>query len=72
VEKGEEVLRSMVLQVDPTLPAILTFHGSVANAVLSSEQSIMMVGNDPVFPLSALTDPVWDYVALGHNHRHQD
>jgi len=31
-----------------------------------------MVGNDPIFPLSALTDPIWDYVALGHIHRHQD
>jgi exonuclease SbcD len=72
VEKGEEVLRSMVLQVDPALPAILTFHGSVANAILSSEQSIMMVGNDPISPLSAFTDPIWDYVALGHIHRHQD
>jgi len=54
------------------LPAILTVHGSVANAVLSSEQSIMMVGHDPILPLSALTNPVWDYVALGHIHRHQD
>src|SRR5215471_18281403 len=60
------------LLVDPALPAILTVHGSVANAVLSSEQSIMMVGHDPILPLSTLTNPVWDYVALGHIHRHQD
>lgn len=72
VQKAEEILRQFATQVDAALPAILTVHGSVANAVLSSEQSIMMVGHDPILPLSALTNPVWDYVALGHIHRHQD
>ena len=72
VEKAEEILRQFATQIDPALPAILTVHGSVANAVLSSEQSIMMVGHDPIIPLSALTNPAWDYVALGHIHRHQD
>jgi DNA repair protein SbcD/Mre11 len=72
VEKAEEILRQFATQVDPALPAILTVHGCVANAVLSSEQSIMMVGHDPILPLSTLTNPVWDYVALGHIHRHQD
>jgi exonuclease SbcD len=72
VEKAEEILRQFATQIDPALPAILTVHGSVANAILSSEQSIMMVGHDPIIPLSALTNPAWDYVALGHIHRHQD
>ncbi|MDZ7379898.1 MAG: exonuclease SbcCD subunit D [candidate division KSB1 bacterium] len=72
VTKAEEILRQFATQVDPSLLAILTVHGSVANAVLGSEQSIMMVGHDPILPLSALTNPVWDYVALGHIHRHQD
>jgi exonuclease SbcD len=72
VTKGEEMLRWLGEQVQPQMPAILTVHGSVANAILSSEQSIMMVGHDPIIPLSVLTNPVWDYVALGHIHRHQD
>ena len=72
VEKAEEILRQFATQIDPALPAILTVHGSVANAILSSEQSIMMVGHDPILPLSVLTNPAWDYVALGHIHRHQD
>ncbi len=72
VEKATTILRQLASQIDPTLPAILTVHGSVANAVLSSEQSIMMVGHDPILPLSAMTNPAWDYVALGHIHRHQD
>ncbi|MGQ4809167.1 Nuclease SbcCD subunit D [Candidatus Entotheonellaceae bacterium PAL068K] len=72
IEKGEEILRSFAEQVDPRMAAILTVHGSVTNATLSSEQSIMAVGHDPIIPLSPLTNPVWDYVALGHIHRHQD
>ena len=72
VDKAEEILRQFATQIDPAFPAILTVHGSVANAILSSEQSIMMVGHDPIIPLSTLTNPAWDYVALGHIHRHQD
>ena len=72
VEQADEVLRSLAAQLDPSLPAVLTLHGSVANATLSSEQSIMMVGHDPVIPLSSVANPAWDYVALGHIHRHQD
>ncbi len=72
MEQAELIFRQLAEQVDPNLPAILTVHGSVTNAILSSEQSIMMVGHDPIIPLSALTYPAWDYVALGHIHRHQD
>lgn len=72
MEQAEIIFRRFAEQVDPNLPAILTVHGSVANAILSSEQSIMMVGHDPIIPLSVLTHPAWDYVALGHIHRHQD
>ena len=72
VQQADEILREFAQQLDPSLPAVLTLHGSVTNAVLSSEQSIMMVGHDPLIPLSSLTDPAWDYVALGHIHRHQD
>ncbi len=72
MEQAELIFRQFAEQVDPNLPAILTVHGSVANAILSSEQSIMMVGHDPIIPLSVLTHPAWDYVALGHIHRHQD
>ncbi len=31
-----------------------------------------MVGRDVVVPRSILIDPAWDYVALGHIHKHQD
>jgi exonuclease SbcD len=72
IEQADLIFRQLADQVDPALPAILTVHGSVTQAILSSEQSIMMVGHDPIIPLSVLTNPAWDYVALGHIHRHQD
>jgi exonuclease SbcD len=57
-------------ELDPSLPAILTAHASVAGAVLSSEKNIML-GQDVVIPKSVLADPRFDYVAMGHIHKHQ-
>lgn len=54
----------------PDVPTILTGHFSVGGAVQGSEQSVML-GRDVVVLKSVLADPVWDYVALGHIHKHQ-
>lgn len=54
----------------PTLPTILTGHFSVNTATQGSEQSVM-IGRDVIVLQSVLTDPAWDYVALGHIHKHQ-
>ncbi len=55
----------------PDLPTIFTGHFSVSNAVQGSEQSVML-GRDVVILKSQLTNPAWDYVALGHIHKHQE
>ena len=52
-------------------PRLLTGHFSVAGAVWGSERSVML-GRDVVAKLAPLADPIWDYVALGHIHRHQN
>ncbi len=56
--------------LDSSLPSIFTAHITVANALLGSEKSIM-VGKDVVIPLSSVALPEFDYVALGHVHKHQ-
>lgn len=56
--------------LDPDVPAILAAHVTVNGAVTSSERS-MMLGRDYALQLSALALPAFDYVALGHVHRHQ-
>lgn len=54
----------------PDVPAVLTGHFSVQEATQGSERNIM-IGRDVAAPRSALADPSWDYVALGHIHKHQ-
>jgi len=74
-----ENIRALAEQVDPTLPAVLVGHFSVSEAKYGSERSVML-GRDVVVLKSALADPstssgqapAWDYVALGHIHRHQE
>ena len=55
----------------PDIPAVLVGHFSVDEAQTGSEHSIM-VGRDVKVSRSALVDDAWDYVALGHIHKHQD
>ncbi len=56
--------------LNPDIPAVLTAHLSVSNATYGSERNVM-IGRDAVIAKSALDDPAWDYVALGHIHKHQ-
>ena len=56
--------------LDPSVAAVLCGHVTVASAVTSSERS-MMLGNDHVLGLGVLANRAFDYVALGHVHKHQ-
>ncbi len=64
-------IRALAEQVDPALPAVLLGHFSVSEAQYGSERTVML-GRDVVVLKSILADPTWDYVALGHIHRHQE
>jgi exonuclease SbcD len=66
-----ENIQALAAQVDPSLPAVLLGHFSVSEAKLGSERTVML-GRDVVVLKSVLADPTWDYIALGHIHRHQD
>jgi len=78
IEQLDEALRQIVAdniaamakQLDPQIPAVLIAHLSVSGATFGSERSVM-IGRDTVILKSALADPAWDYVALGHVHKHQ-
>lgn len=63
-------VRALADGLDPDVPAVLTAHLSVSGATWGSERSVM-VGRDAVVLKSTLADPAWDYVALGHIHKHQ-
>jgi exonuclease SbcD len=64
------IVEGLAAQVDDDLPAVLALHGTVAGAVYGSERSVML-GQDVVFSRSLLANPKFDYVALGHIHKHQ-
>ena len=78
IKQLDEALQSIVTdnilalaqQLDPDIPAVLTAHLTVSGATFGSERSVM-IGRDAVILKSALADPAWDYVALGHVHKHQ-
>ncbi|NPV65782.1 MAG: exonuclease SbcCD subunit D [Anaerolineae bacterium] len=64
-------LRALAEEADSDpAPRVLAGHFSVRGARPGSEQANML-GRDVTVPLEALTDRRWDYVALGHRHRHQ-
>jgi len=60
----------LVSQLDPALPAIFAAHATVQGAVYGSERSVML-GRKLILPLSLVKNPAFDYVALGHIHKHQ-
>lgn len=70
IDKLEELLDSFVEQLDPALPTILTAHAAVQGAVFGAERSVML-GHDLVLPRSFVARPEFNYVAMGHIHRHQ-
>ena len=65
------MVESLAGSLDETRPAVLMGHFSVEGATWGSERSIM-VGRDVALPVSSLIDPRWQYVALGHIHKHQN
>lgn len=66
-----ERIAGLAAELDGTTPAILTGHFTVAGAVWGSERQVM-IGRDAIIRLSSCASEAWDYVALGHIHKHQD
>jgi exonuclease SbcD len=57
-------------RLDPGVPTVLAFHGSVDGAQMGAERAITL-GQDLVMARSVLAQPGVDYVAMGHIHKHQ-
>ena len=73
IERVETILNGangLVSRLQEGVPHILAAHGTVHGATYGSERSVML-GQEMVLPLYLLKNPYWDYVALGHIHRHQ-
>ncbi|MFQ6122741.1 MAG: exonuclease SbcCD subunit D, partial [Dehalococcoidales bacterium] len=59
-----------VTKLDPSLPSILAAHVWVSGATVGSE-TLMEIVQEPALLLSNVAHPAFDYVALGHIHKHQ-
>jgi len=78
VKEVDEMLAETIVRMldkekqalSPDVPAILAAHASIFGAEFGSERSIML-GQDLILPMSAAGDSAFDYVALGHIHKHQ-
>lgn len=57
-------------KADPDLPFILTAHASILGASYGSERMVML-GQDLALGKGMVTNPRFDYVAMGHIHKHQ-
>lgn len=63
-------LEGEIRQLDPEIPTVLLGHLMTDTARFGAER-FLAVGKGFTVPLSLLTRPCFDYVALGHVHRHQ-
>ncbi|MGI8503294.1 MAG: exonuclease subunit SbcD, partial [Hassallia sp.] len=70
-ERLRVVLEGEVRRLDPDVPTVLLAHLMADNATLGAER-FLAVGKGFTLPLSLLTRPCFDYVALGHVHKHQN
>ena len=64
-------LEGEIRKLNPDLPTIVLAHLMADNATLGAEK-FLAVGKGFTIPLSFLTRSCFDYVALGHVHRHQN
>jgi len=70
-ERLRVVLEGEIRRLDPDVPTVLLAHLMADNATLGAER-FLAVGKGFTLPLSLLTRPCFDYVALGHVHKHQN
>jgi exonuclease SbcD len=65
-----DIITTQVAKLDPTLPAVLAAHVWVTGAQVGSE-SLMSIRQEHALLPSNVAQPAFDYVALGHIHKHQ-
>jgi DNA repair protein SbcD/Mre11 len=70
-DRLEVVIEGEIRRLDPTIPTVLLAHLMADNATLGAER-LLAVGKGFTLPLSLLTRSCFDYVALGHVHKHQN
>lgn len=71
LERLAPAIEAEIRQLDPDLPTILLAHLMADRASLGAER-FLAVGKGFTIPAGFLTRDCFDYVALGHVHKHQN
>ncbi|MEM9538725.1 MAG: exonuclease subunit SbcD [Cyanobacteria bacterium P01_E01_bin.42] len=71
INRLNPVLEGEIRKLDPDLPTVLLGHLMADRANLGAER-FLAVGKGFTLPMSILTREEFDYVALGHVHKHQN
>lgn len=71
IQRLQPALEGEIRKLDPDLPTVLLGHLMADRATLGAER-YLAVGKGFSVPVSLLTRPCFDYVALGHVHKHQN
>lgn len=70
IDRLRVALEGEIRKLDPDIPTVLLAHLMADTARYGAER-FLAVGKGFTVPLALLTRPCFDYVALGHVHRHQ-
>nr|WP_315870926.1 exonuclease subunit SbcD [Trichocoleus desertorum] len=70
IDRLRVALEGEVRRLDPEMPTVLLGHLMADSAFYGAER-FLAVGKGFTIPLALLARPCFDYVALGHVHRHQ-
>ena len=71
IQKLQPVMEAEIRRLDPNLPTVLLAHLMADRASLGAEK-FLAVGKGFTIPMSMLIRAEFDYVALGHVHKHQN
>jgi exonuclease SbcD len=69
-QKLTGIIKKMAKKLNPNLPSILAAHVWVSGVRIGSENS-MTIGQEHVLLPGSISNPAFEYIALGHIHRHQ-
>ena len=71
LKRLEPILAGEIRRLDPNIPTVFLGHLMADRAQLGAER-FLAVGKGFTIPISFLLRPEFDYVALGHVHKHQN
>jgi exonuclease SbcD len=70
LKRLQVALEGEIRGLDPDVPAVLLAHAMVDTAAYGGER-FLSAGRGLTIPMALLAQPCFNYVALGHVHRHQ-